>query len=217
MNLALLITLAIVSTGNGNVSRCDRPACIRKCEAQCDRFIGTPDAGRSASCRSSCPKSCDDETVCENSLGYRLELHGGAHVSYGIGAALVPGAVERGFRQHLELAATLGPGKLPLGMGNSIVGDLRGPSGPLFGASGLLGLGNSPSYALAEGGYGSESLAGIAGMVGVGARLSHGLAPVAGLRAHADFLFLNVGIRTLVSFERSPDLLICFTIGAGRY
>jgi hypothetical protein len=40
---------------------------------------------------------------------------------------------------------------------------------------------------------------------------------VVGLRLNADFIFFNLGLRTLVSFESNPDLLVCFTMGVGRF
>lgn len=213
---ALIAALVVVPTpGQASVGDCDRPACLRKCDADCLREVSPGAVGRcQASCRDS---TCAPHASCENYLGYRRELNGGAHLSYGIGGAVLPGAVESGFRHHLELAGVIGPGKQELSLGNSITGSYDNITGPLFGFSGLLGLGSSPSYALVEGGYGAGLLAGAAAFLGVGARLSSGRATIVGLRINADFLFFNLGLRTLVSFEQKPDLLICFLIGVGRF
>jgi hypothetical protein len=216
MFVALVALLVWPASGRACVSNCDRSACLRKCDADC---VGNGDARAVAACRSTCRdgQSCRDETICENYLGYRRELNLGAHLNYGVGGSVLPGAVERGFRHHLELVGAIGPGKQHLSLGNSITGSMDNISGPLFGVSGLLGLGASPNYALIEGGYGSGLLVGAGAFLGVGARLSAGRTPVVGLRLNADFIFFNLGLRTLVSFESNPDLLVCFTIGVGRF
>jgi hypothetical protein len=196
---------------------CDRSECIARCVADCEQEVGRPELA--ARCSNTCRGSvCSYEASCENRLGYRPELLWGAHMGYGLGAALIPQAVQTGFRHHLEAAAALGPGKQWLSLGNSITGSTTPSTGLLVGASGLLGIGSSPSYALAEGGYGRDSsLAALGVFVGVGSRLSSGMAPVLGLRANLDVLLVNLGLRTLVSLEQSPDVLLCATLGVGRY
>jgi hypothetical protein len=191
-----------------------RPSALQRSDVS--KSLGAPLVGLFVLCVTGVAKAACDGN-CEYQLGYRPVLHGGAHLSYGLGAAVVPGAVETGFRHQLELAGAIGPGREGLSLGNSITGSTDPITGPLFGASGLLGLGSSPSYALVEGGYGSGALVALGGFLGFGARLDSGVTPVVGLRGNLDVLLLNVGIRTVVSFERKPDLLICLTLGLGRY
>jgi len=194
---------------------CDVDECLELCREDCLRATT---ASPGWDCEHSCSQaSCDNETACENRLGYRPTLHGGAHLAYGLGAGLVPNAVQSGFRHHLELAATLGPGKDRLSLGNGFTGSLAPTTGLLFGASGMLGLGSSPSYALVEGGYGQGLLAAIGGLVGAGLRFGEHRTAVVGLRVNADVLFLNLGVRFLTSFEEHPDLVALFLVGLGRY
>lgn len=213
------VSLAVLAGGlvpDRAVASCWRSECMRKCEADCVKHVVAPE--QAESCKRDCGgPTCSQWGSCERILGYRRDPHGGAHLSYGIGGAVLPGGVDRGFRHHLELAGVLGPGKQHLSLGNSITGSMDMIFGPAFGLSGLLGLGSSPSYALVEAGYGTGLLAGAGAFLGAGARLNHGRTAVIGLRVNADLLLVNVGLRTLVSFESSPDLLVCFTVGVGRF
>lgn len=211
VRIVVLLFVCIPRAANAS---CNQPLCMKRCQAECFPGVAQDAA---AVCARSCAPVCSYETSCENQLGYRPTLHVGAHLSYGLGAAVVPGAVETGFRHHLELAAALGPAKDRLSLGNSVTGSNAPTTGLLFGASGLLGFGSSPSYGLVEAGYGSGSLAALGSLLAFGARLQSGVTPVVGLRGNADVLLLNVGVRTLMSFERKPDLFIGFTIGLGRY
>lgn len=216
MCVLLVVLVVWPASGRAGASHCDHSACLRKCDTECARNV---DARAIATCRATCHDgfTCSNETACENYLGYRREINWGAHLGYGIGGSVLAGAVESGFRHHLELVGVIGPGKQRLSLGNSITGSMDNIAGPLFGVSGLLGLGASPNYALIEGGYGSGLLVGAGGFLGVGARLSAGRTPVVGLRLNADFIFFNLGLRALVSFESNPDLLVCFTVGVGRF
>ena len=82
----------------------------------------------------------------------------------------------------------------------------------------MLGFGAYPTYLLADAGYGRSMfyLAGGA-FVEAGARLGEQKAPVVGLRANADLVLLNVGVRLLGSLERRPEVGLWLIAGLGRY
>jgi hypothetical protein len=149
----------------------------------------------------------------------RHTLNGGGHVAYGIGGAFAPRRLDRGFRHHLDLAASLGSGtRESCGTGNSIVGCFDPITGWLFGASSLLGFGAYPSYLLADVGYGdNRGLGAAAAFVELGARVAPSRALAIGARANVDLFLFNVGARVLGTAERSPEVGLWLTVGIGRY
>jgi hypothetical protein len=141
------------------------------------------------------------------------------HVAYGIGAAVGPEGAAPGLRHQLDLAALIGSEEvISSGMGNGIVGSIDPRRGPLFGASAALGFGAYPTYVLADAGYGtSVFFAAFGSFFEVGARVAPSVAPTLGLRANADFLLANIGVRLLGSVERRPELALSLIVGIGRY
>ncbi|MBN1605112.1 MAG: hypothetical protein JW940_00690 [Polyangiaceae bacterium] len=158
-------------------------------------------------------------TAAEARAEERRTLAGGGHVAYGIGGAFAPRELGRGFRHHLDLAAALGSGTRGYcGGGNSFVGCFDPITGWLFGASALLGFGACPSYVLADAGYGHNGGYGAIGaFLDLGARVAPSRALAIGTRANVDLLLLNVGVRTLTTVERSPEVGLWLTLGIGRY
>jgi hypothetical protein len=141
-------------------------------------------------------------------------LAGGAHVAYGVGGCWAREQANRGFRQHLDLAAVLGPGQAD-SAASGVPDAIRGP---LFGASSALGFGAYPSYLLADAGYGvSHFYLASAAFVELGARLHPSSAPVLAARGSFDLVFLNAGVRVLGSVERAPELGLWFLLGIGQY
>jgi len=143
-----------------------------------------------------------------------LTLAGGAHLSYGLGGAFAPRGSRAGFRHHIELAAVIGPAwekVTPAGVPNKL-------SGLLFGGSALVGLGASPSYALADLGYGkSPGYTAAGAFLEVGTRLGSTNPIVVGVRGNLDVLLANLGVRILVGLEERPELALWITLGLGRY
>jgi hypothetical protein len=207
--------------------RLEREGCAEDTEQCMSVFVAY--ARRTVSLAAAGPRrAISAHVVAVMLLGRAAEAHaedehmtsdGGAHVAYGIGGALAPRDLGRGFRHHLDLAGVLGWGTQGQCWGGYAISGCFSPITAWYlGASALLGFGAYPSYVLADAGHGRNGGWGAKGVfLELGARVAPSRAPAIGARANIDLLLVNVGARTLATVERYPEVGLWLTVGIGRY
>ena len=138
---------------------------------------------------------------------------GGAHLGYGLGGGL--GNERGGFRHGLDLAL------LPVFVSKHQSSRIESWKGYAFGASGMVGLGDTPTFLGPDFAYGSSSIGGVSGGGALVYRFKKERCPagfgISG-RATLDFLFIQTGLRlTLLTGGGTTEGIVTLSLGVGRF